>query len=135
MATGVMKVEVVAADRIVWEGEATSVVARTVEGDIGILLNHEPLLAALVPCAAEIIATDGNRYIIAVDGGFISVHNNQIALLSQFGRLADEIDPSEAEEEYRKATVAREAGDTSADNERHLQRAQAQLKAIEKLSH
>ena len=65
----VLRVEVVAADRRVWEGEALSVVARTTEGDIGIMANHEPLLALLVPCAAEILTKDGKREVLAVDGG------------------------------------------------------------------
>ena len=46
MAEGdVLFVDVVAADRRVWEGEALSVIVRTMEGDIGILPNHEPVLA------------------------------------------------------------------------------------------
>lgn len=89
MAEGdVLFVEVVAADRRVWEGEALSVVARTTEGDIGIMANHEPLLALLVPCAAEILTKDGKREVLAVDGGFISVAENRVAILRQYGRLA-----------------------------------------------
>lgn len=60
--------EVVSADGIVWVGPATQVTARTIEGDVGILPRHEPFLAALVPCAAEIISEDGRREIIAIDG-------------------------------------------------------------------
>jgi len=73
----VLRVEVVAAEGIAWEGDALSVIARTTEGDIGVLPNHEPLLAALVPCAAEVLTTDGNREVVAIDGGFISVADNR----------------------------------------------------------
>ena len=48
-----LEVEVVSADRVVWSGDAINVIARTVEGDIGILPGHEPLLALLVPGACE----------------------------------------------------------------------------------
>ena len=74
MAEGdVLFVDVVAADRRVWEGEALSVIVRTMEGDIGILPNHEPVLAVLVPSAAEVLTADGKREVIAVDGGFSTV--------------------------------------------------------------
>ncbi len=104
MAEGdVLAVDVVAADRRVWEGEAISVIARTTEGDIGIMANHEPLLAVLVPCAAEILTADGKREVLAVDGGFISVADNRVSILSQYGRLAHEILVEEAERERRAA--------------------------------
>ena len=54
-----LRVKVVAADREVWSGEAVNIIARTTEGDIGILPGHEPILAALVPCAVTIITADG----------------------------------------------------------------------------
>ena len=135
MAEGdVLFVEVVAADRRVWEGEALSVVARTTEGDIGIMANHEPLLAVLVPSAAEVLTPDGKREVIAVDGGFISVAENRVALLSQYGRLAHEISLDEAEREYRDADKLLEGGDTSEPTRRHHDRAEAQLAAARKAS-
>ena len=66
-----LRVKVVAADREVWSGEAVNIIARTTEGDIGILPGHEPILAALVPSAVTIITADGEQEVIAVDGGFI----------------------------------------------------------------
>lgn len=127
-----LQVEVVSADRIVWEGPATSVIARTTEGDIGILLGHEPLLAALVPCAAEVVGTDGTRYVMALDGGFISVSDNRVALLSQYARLANEIDPAVAQRELEQSRRKLEAGDTSVENLEEYQRAIAMIKATEK---
>lgn len=127
-----LRVTVVSADRIVWEGEANSVVARTTEGDIGILSHHEPMLAALVPCAAEVIASDGTREIIAVDGGFISVADNEVSLLSQYASISSEISVHEAEAEYAAARKAIEAGDENPALERHMARAEAQLKAAHK---
>ncbi|MDR1790408.1 MAG: F0F1 ATP synthase subunit epsilon [Propionibacteriaceae bacterium] len=82
-----LTVEVVAADHVVWEGEANSVIARTTEGDIGILSRHEPFLAALVPCTAKVECTDGTTAHIKLDGGFISVEENHVSLLSQHGEL------------------------------------------------
>ena len=67
-----MQVEVVCADRVVWSGKSSNIIAKTVEGDIGILPGHEPVLAVLVPGAVEIFSEDGPREIVAVDGGFSS---------------------------------------------------------------
>ena len=133
MAEGdVLFVDVVAADRRVWEGEAISVIARTTEGDIGILANHEPVLAVLEPCAAEVLTTDGKREIIAVDGGFISVSENRVAILSQYGRLAHEVLVEEAERERNTAWTKMNEGDNSEGTRQHFARARAQLAAAQK---
>lgn len=133
MAEGdVLFVDVVAADRRVWEGEAISVIARTTEGDIGIMANHEPVLAVLEPCAAEVLTTDGKREIIAVDGGFISVSENRVAILSQYGRLAHEILVEEAERERITAWKKMNEGDNSESTRQHFARARAQLAAARK---
>ena len=54
-----MQVDVVSPEAIVWSGEANFVVAKTVEGEIGVLPNHEPLMAAIATGAVEIQAGDG----------------------------------------------------------------------------
>lgn len=129
MADGMLTVDVVAADRRVWQGQAVSVVARTIEGDLGVLHNHEPLLAVLVPCAVEILTDDGKREIVAVDGGFMSVENNRVAVLSQFGRLAREISLPDAERELADAEKRLEAGQVDLATHQHERRAQAQIRA------
>ncbi|MEL4357890.1 MULTISPECIES: F0F1 ATP synthase subunit epsilon [unclassified Luteococcus] len=128
-----MSVEVVSADRKVWEGTATNVIVRTTEGDIGILPNHEPLLAALVPCAAEIVTGDGRREIVALDGGFISVAQNQVNLVAQKASLYDEISTEEAQMEVDKLSAVHEAGEATDEEIHRLHLAQAQIKAAAKL--
>ena len=122
-------VEVVAANRVVWEGDAVALVARTVEGDIGILAHHEPLIAPLVPCVAEVTTADGRRELIAVDGGFVSVTWTRVALISPFAQLAREVSLSEAEAELREAEKRMEAGANDDETVRHFQRASAQVEA------
>ena len=68
-----MQVEVVSADRVVWSGASPNIIAKTVEGEIGILPGHSPLLGVLEPSAVVIFTEDGGREIVAVEGGFISV--------------------------------------------------------------
>ena len=129
MADTTLRVEVVSATGIAWEGDALSVIARTTEGDIGILPNHEPFLAGLVPCAAEVLAVDGRREILAIDGGIISVADNRVSLLSQFARVAREIDLKEAEHELAEAELRLDRGDVDEETMQHFRRAQAQVKA------
>jgi F-type H+-transporting ATPase subunit epsilon len=125
----VLRVEVVSADGIAWEGDALSVTARSTEGDLGVLPNHEPFLAALVPCAAEVLTADGNREVLALDGGFISVADNRVSVLSQFAKVAREIDLRAAEHELAAAEKRLNAGELDEETRQHFLRAQAQVRA------
>ncbi len=125
----VLRVEVVSADGIAWEGDALSVIARTVEGDLGVLPDHEPFLAVLVPCAAEVLTADGHREVVAVDGGFISVADNRVSVLSPFAKIAREIDLDAAEHELAAAERRLNAGDLDEETRQHYLRAQAQVRA------
>ncbi|GAB3623310.1 F0F1 ATP synthase subunit epsilon [Mariniluteicoccus endophyticus] len=124
-----LQVMVVSADREVWSGEADQVIARTSEGDIGILPNHMPLLAALVPSGVEVFATGGNREIIAVDGGFISVDSGRVKILSQFAELASEVSLDQAERDLADAVRRFEAGEDEDETRKEIRRASAQVKA------
>ncbi|WP_203566349.1 F0F1 ATP synthase subunit epsilon [Aestuariimicrobium ganziense] len=125
-------IEVVSADRLVFEGRAVNVIVRTTEGDIGILPGHEPLIAVLVPCAAEIVTDDGRREVIAVDGGFMSVSAGRVSLLSQFATLAGEITPTQAQRELDHLQRVIDAGDHTDEDVHRMHIATAQLKAVEK---
>ena len=102
MAESSMQVELVAADRLVWSGEATMVIARTTEGELGVLARHTPLLSVLVPGVLR-ISTGNEDRLAAVDGGFISVAGNRISLLAEHAELADDIDVSQARSDLEQA--------------------------------
>jgi F-type H+-transporting ATPase subunit epsilon len=78
-----LHVEIVAPDRIVWSGDARQLSARTVEGEIGILPGHEPMLAVLGNGDVLIDPVDGSRETVTVDGGFMSVDNNKVTLVAE----------------------------------------------------
>lgn len=128
-------VEVVSADRLVFKGNAINVIVRTTEGDIGILPGHEALLAALVPCAAEIVTEDGRREVIAIDGGFISVAQGHVSLLSQYATLATEISPDQARRELDQLQRVLDSGDATAEDIHRYHLATAQVRAVEKRPH
>jgi len=127
-----MQVEVVSADQVVWSGKAGNIIAKTVDGDIGILAGHSPLLAVLVPGAVEVVTPDGVREIVAVDGGFISVTQGRVSILSEYARMAGEISLAAAEKELAEAQARLDAGEDDDDTRQHFLRATAQVRAAQK---
>jgi F-type H+-transporting ATPase subunit epsilon len=128
-----MQVEVVSADRVIWSGESTNVIAKTTDGEIGILPGHAPVLAVLQPSAVVIFCEDGRkREVVAVDGGFVSVSQGRVSILSEYAKLADELSVGEAERELAEAQKRLDSGDGSEDDRKHFQRATAQLRAAQK---
>ncbi|RQP12302.1 MAG: F0F1 ATP synthase subunit epsilon [Microbacteriaceae bacterium] len=77
-----LNVAVVSAERELWSGEATQVVARTTEGEIGILAGHEPVLAILAPGESRVTATDGSVITARLEDGFLSVQGDTVTLVA-----------------------------------------------------
>ncbi|MEJ3404558.1 F0F1 ATP synthase subunit epsilon [Rathayibacter sp. YIM 133350] len=83
-----LTVSVVSADEQVWSGEASMVVARTVEGEIGILPGHEPLLAILASGEVRITLPGGEKITADAAEGFLSVENNTVQVVARQAALA-----------------------------------------------
>jgi F-type H+-transporting ATPase subunit epsilon len=83
-----LTVNVVSADEQVWSGQATMVVAKTKEGEIGILAGHQPLLGILAAGEVRITAADGGRIVANADDGFISVENDTVTIAARAAALA-----------------------------------------------
>ncbi|MGN6087744.1 MAG: F0F1 ATP synthase subunit epsilon [Actinomycetes bacterium] len=122
-----LQVELVAAERRVWSGEASRVVARTTEGDLGVLPGHAPLLGVLVDGVVSIAAEDGQK-IAAVHGGFLSVANNKVSILAEQAELSHEIDVADAR---RRAEELRGIADPDDEQRAALAAAESQLRASE----
>lgn len=82
------RVDVVTPEAVVWSGEATLVVARTTEGDIGVLANHQPTMAALATGAVQIHHEEGVTQ-AGIHGGFLQIFRNQVTLLTDRAELAE----------------------------------------------
>lgn len=130
MADDQLHVELVAADRTVWSGQATMVIARTTEGDVGVLRNHAPILSLLVSGVVEISAVDGEELVAAVDGGFLSVANNRVSILSEHAALSHEIDVEQARADLEEAEADTEGEDAG----ERVRRAEARIRAAERAS-
>ena len=129
MAENTLQVEVVAADRLVWSGEAKAVNARTAGGEIGVLANHSPVLSLLRPGAVE-VETDGDTVTVAVDEGILSVANNRVSVLASHAELASDIDLSSARSDLESAQRASEEDRSEAE----IRRLEARVRAAEKVS-
>jgi len=82
-----LNVVVVAADREVWSGEAQRVVAKTWEGDIGILAGHEPVMALVAGGEVRILTESGETVRAQADGGFLSVENDRVTVVADQAEL------------------------------------------------
>ncbi|MGP3944098.1 MULTISPECIES: F0F1 ATP synthase subunit epsilon [Streptomyces] len=117
-----LQVEMVAADRSVWSGVATLVIARTTSGDIGVMPGHQPLLGVLESGPVTIRSVDGGTVVAAVHGGFISFADDKLSLLAEVAELSDEIDVKRAE---RALERAKSEADAAAER-----RADVRLRAV-----
>ena len=72
--------------------DAELVVARGIEGEVGIMPGHAPLLIALGIGPLAIVHQGGRREVFAIDGGFLQVSRNQVIVLAEFAVRPSEID-------------------------------------------
>ncbi|MGY6497723.1 MAG: F0F1 ATP synthase subunit epsilon [Microcella sp.] len=82
-----LSVSVVAADREVWSGAAKQIVARTTEGEIGILPGHEPVLGILGAGEVRITPVSGSTIIARAEDGFLSVENDTVTVVAGFAEI------------------------------------------------
>ena len=103
-----LEVHVVTPEQEVWTGEANMVVATAIDGEIGILPDHAPLLAAL-DVGRLSIDTGGSKEEAAVDGGFLHVKDNRVDILAEHAEMGGDV------EQFRERRKEREQQD--ADDE------------------
>ncbi len=106
-----LHVALVVPDRELWSGEATIVIAKTTEGDIGVLTGHSPVFGVLAEGSlVEIVGTDETRVRAAVSGGFLSVADDQVSILAAQARLGGEVDADQARRDLDAALAEGGAG-------------------------
>jgi F-type H+-transporting ATPase subunit epsilon len=87
MAANTLRVELVAEDAAVWSGEAKMVIAKTVEGEIGLLPGHEPMLAILAGGEVRITLPTGEIVKASAEDGFLSVEHNVVTVVARHAAL------------------------------------------------
>jgi F-type H+-transporting ATPase subunit epsilon len=126
-----LHVSVVAVDRNVWSGAAKSIVAKTPEGEIGILPGHEPVLSLLVNGVVRIEPVEGPKVVVAVHGGFVAFDSNECRVLAEVAELASDIDVPRAEAALARAKAT---GEESPEIVAAIHRAETRVKAAASLS-
>jgi F-type H+-transporting ATPase subunit epsilon len=93
-----MTVEVVSPERVLFSGEATMVITRTLGGgEIAFQAGHAPFLAALTENHSRVFLADGSVLDVAVHGGFVEVSHNKVSLLSDVAELGSDVDVQRAQ--------------------------------------
>ncbi|MCX7970075.1 MAG: F0F1 ATP synthase subunit epsilon [Negativicutes bacterium] len=128
---GTFEFTLVTPERVVYAKPANMLIARTTEGDIGVLPSHARLMAALKSWPVRIMTDDG-RQVAAVSGGFIEVRPDRVTVLADTAELAGNIDVGRAQAAKERAESRlrdRGEGVDIARAERALRRAEARLLA------
>ena len=132
MAT--FKLEIVTAERMVFSDEVTALLAWGVEGQLGILPHHAPLMTMLQP-GDLMIRKDREEEYLALSGGFLEVRPDKVIILADACERADEIDVVRAEEAKKRAQETMKAAPLTVDAasaEAALRRSLARLKVAER---
>lgn len=115
-----MLLEIVTAERLVYSDEVDIVVAPGMEGELGILPHHAPLLTILQPGELRIHKTGQEDVYMAVTGGFLEVTGNRVIVLADAAERSEEIDEARAQEALRRAEERLESREEGADLQRAL---------------
>lgn len=124
-----LTVRIVATDRMVFQDAASLVVFDTMEGQIGVMAKHSPLMAVLRDAPVLIRTADKGDIYAAVHGGFVTVDGNDVIILAETAELADNIVPEAVNK------VIAEVGTPAEDDAKAqamLERANVRLATLEK---
>ena len=121
-----MHAELVVPSRELWSGEASMVIAKTTEGDIGVLPGHSPVFGILAEASVVQILTEDAEVRAAVSGGFLSVADDRVSVLAAQAQLGEEVDVEAARQELATALAEGQAG---AEDSPAVKYAKARLRA------
>ncbi|MGH3196662.1 MAG: F0F1 ATP synthase subunit epsilon [Streptosporangiaceae bacterium] len=121
-----LHVALVVPDRELWSGEAGTVIAKTTEGDIGVLTGHSPLFGILAEGSLVEILNDEVSVKAAIGGGFLSVAGNQVSILAAQAQLGGDVDIEGARQELAAALAEASPGPEDSPTVRY---AKARLRA------
>ena len=129
-----LHVEVLLPDRSLWSGEAGLVIAKTIDGDIGVQTGHSPVFGILSPGSVVRVRevpgdeSPGDVVRAAVRDGFLSVTADRVSILASSGELSGEVDVNAVQADLTAATEA--AGSSAAAEESpEVKYARARLRA------
>ncbi len=123
-----LTVSVVSLEHPEWDGPASQIVVKTLEGEMGVLPGHEPVLATLAEGPIRIDPVDGDPMYFAVHGGFFSLDENRAIILADVAETAEEINVARAQE---AKSNAEKADDEDLEAIAAMRRAETRLRVVE----
>jgi len=135
MATTTLHVDIVSAEKAIYSGTAEMVFAPLVNGEVGILPRHAPLIARMKPGEVR-VRTGAEELFFYVSGGLLEVQPHVVTVLADTAMRAKDLDESaalKAKERAEEALKNRQADIDYAKAQVELAEAVAQLRAIQKL--
>ncbi len=123
-----LTVSVVSLEHPEWDGPASQIVVKTLEGEMGVLPGHEPVLATLAGGPIRIDPVDGDPMYFAVHGGFFSLDENRAIILADVAETAEEINVARAQE---AKSNAEKADDEDLEAIAAMRRAETRLRVVE----
>lgn len=133
-----MQLEIVTAERLVYSDQVNCVVAPGIEGELGILPHHAPLLTTLQAGELRIMKEGQPDTYMAISSGFLEVMANRVVVLADTAERADEIDEARAQAAVQRAQEQLEHRAADQDLERamaSMRRAQTRLKVVRRRRH
>ncbi|RJL24510.1 F0F1 ATP synthase subunit epsilon [Bailinhaonella thermotolerans] len=125
-----LRVGVVSPEREVWTGEADMVVAKTIDGEIGIMPNAAPVLGVLVEGGVlRLKGTDRGDFAAAVHGGFLACSGDEVSILAERAELGEEVDVQRARDALQRAEESQASGESGEEYVARAARARARLRA------
>ncbi|MDX6698184.1 MAG: F-type H+-transporting ATPase subunit epsilon [Solirubrobacteraceae bacterium] len=122
MARTKFPVEILSPEGAVWSGEVEMVSTRTTVGSIGLLANHEPVLAMLDPVELRLYESEGEPLRFAQGEGYLQVGGNRALLLVEEAHTPEELDAGELRERLQRAESELESADKDSEASRKAAR-------------
>jgi F-type H+-transporting ATPase subunit epsilon len=134
-----LRVELVVPEGEIWAGHADMVIAKTLDGDIGVLTGHTPVLGILAEGSLVRIrpeggagsgaGSDSGEIVAAVYGGFFSVAGDRVSVLARDAQLGSEVDTSAARASLDEAVAQAEGSDSGSEEPGDVRYYRALLRA------
>lgn len=134
-----LRVELVVPEGEIWAGNADMVIAKTLDGDIGVLTGHTPVLGILAEGSLVRIRPEagagsdggsgGGEIVAAVYGGFFSVADDRVSVLARDAQLGSEVDTSAARASLDEAVAQAEGSDSGSEEPGDVRYYRALLRA------
>jgi F-type H+-transporting ATPase subunit epsilon len=130
-----VRVELVAPDGEIWSGRARMVIAKTLDGDLGILTGHPPVLGILAEGSLvrilDVEEGTGNQWevLAAISTGFLSVADDRVSILVREGQLGSQVDVASARDQLDAALGSAEALPAGEQESTEVRYSRARLRA------